>query len=155
MPSHSEPYRALAFDYGTRKIGVAVGESLTQTAKPLAIVKNSNNAVNYAEIENIIKTWRPNKIIVGIPVTPEDNLINPSYELMIKAATKFSNKLKELFQRQYKFELHTVNEAFTSIEANRIFVELRKNKQIKQGTKVDDIAACLILERWFGNEDLM
>lgn len=148
MTSH---YTALAFDYGLKKIGVAVGESLTKTAKPLTIIKAEDGEPNYTEIEKIISEWRPQVIIVGVPINPSiaEEYTSPDSKRLIKLIHKFSNKLIHDYQKTYNFKLYNTDEAYTSMEAKKIFTELRKNKLIKQGAKLDDIAACIILERWF------
>ena len=57
----------LCFDFGTKRIGVAVGQSITKTASPLKTVKNKNNKPDWKDIEQLIKEWQPDALIVGIP----------------------------------------------------------------------------------------
>ncbi len=144
-------YTALAFDYGLSKIGVAVGESLTKTAKPLTILRAQDGIPNYNEIEKIIKEWRPQVIIIGVPHNPNmlEEKISPNSQKIIKMALNFSDKIINNYQKTYNFQLYNIDEAYSSLEAKKIVADLRKNKLIKQGAKLDDIAACVILERWF------
>lgn len=144
MPNNIQPISALAFDFGLKKIGVAVGQSLTNTATPLCILKAKNGVPNFAEIENLIKTWRPNFIVVGIP--RQENQPKQSIEIL---AEKFADNLNSQYQDKYHFKLVTVDESFSSIEARQKFIELRQQNLIKQGEDFDHLAACVILERWF------
>lgn len=135
---------ALAFDFGLKKIGVAVGESLTKTAKPVAILPAVNNQADFASIGKLIKAWKPNVIVVGMPYNTDG-----SVQEITVLAQKFADKLEQEFAKKYNFQIATIDESHSSNEAQQIFTELRKNKLIKQGQKIDDIAACIILERWF------
>lgn len=152
MPNPELPsiYTILSFDYGLRKIGVAVGDSLTQTAKPLAILPTKDGIVNDKDIENLISTWKPSVIVVGIPYNPlsENNTQNNQANRIVKLAQKFADQLENNYSKQYNLIVNTIDESHTSNEAKKIIADLRKNKQIKRGAKLDDIAACLILERW-------
>lgn len=137
---------ALAFDFGLKKIGVAVGQTLTKTATPLAIIPVKNNLPDLSALEPLIKSWKPNVLVVGMPYQ-EDG----SSQTMTKLAQDFANKLEEQFAEKYKLKVVTVDERYTSIEAQKRFVELRQQKLIKQGEKIDAIAAAIILERWLQN----
>ena len=88
MPSSTQPnHTYIAFDYGERRTGVAVGQSYTRTATPLKTIQSINHLPNWPEIEKIIAEWRPAKIIVGIPNESDENkrlrkkIINFSREL--------------------------------------------------------------------------
>ena len=58
----------LAFDFGTKKIGVAVGQTKTRTSSPLEIIFNKNNKINWNSIQSIVEEWRPELILVGKPL---------------------------------------------------------------------------------------
>ncbi len=62
----------LCFDFGTKRIGVAVGQSITQTASPLKTVRNKNNKPDWNDIEQLIKEWQPDALIVGVPLNMMD-----------------------------------------------------------------------------------
>ncbi len=64
----------LCFDFGTKRIGVAVGQSITKTANPLKTVKNSNNKPDWNDIEQLIKEWQPDALVVGIPLNMMDEV---------------------------------------------------------------------------------
>ena len=65
------PSVLLAFDYGTRRIGVAVGETVTRTARPLGLVSVRRNRPDWAEVGRLIAAWRPARLVVGLPLTME------------------------------------------------------------------------------------
>lgn len=134
---------ALAFDFGLNKIGVAVGETLTKTAKPLAILKANSGEPNHTEVEQLIKSWRPSIIVVGLPLNSDG-----SHQEMTRLAENFAGILDQKYSAKYNLKITTIDESFSSLEAQKIFKTLRQNKLIKQGQKIDDIAACVILERW-------
>jgi len=133
---------ALAFDYGSKKIGVAVGQTLTKTATPLCIISSKE------DIEPLIKSWKPNLIIVGMPYNT-----NGSSQEITKLAQNFADDLQIKFAEKYNLKIITVDERYTSLEAKQKFIELRKNKLIKQGENLDAIAAAIILERWLQTQN--
>ncbi|MBP9722078.1 MAG: Holliday junction resolvase RuvX [Gammaproteobacteria bacterium] len=134
---------ALGFDFGLKRIGVAVGQTITYTAAPLEILSAVNGLPNPQELEKLIKTWRPNIIVVGMPYNEDGS----SQELS-ELAEQFAQKLKNQFQQKYNLTVVTMDERYSSLEAQQKFTELRQNNLIKKGAKIDHIAACVILERW-------
>lgn len=140
------PITALAFDFGLKRIGVAVGETITKTAKPIGILTTVNAYPDYTAIEKIIINWRPKVLVVGLPYNEDGSI-----QELTTLAQNFANTLTEKYATKYKVQVVMVDERYSSIEAKRIFAELRKNKLIKQGEKIDHIAACVILERWLQN----
>ena len=58
----------VSFDFGTKKIGIAVGQTKTKTSSPLEIIFNKNNAVNWVKISSIINEWKPDLLLVGKPL---------------------------------------------------------------------------------------
>ena len=80
------PRTILSFDFGLRRIGVAVGQHVTGSASPLGVVKNSDDGPDTDRIEALIKEWRPTKLIVGMPFhadgTDSDILQNPVREFI-------------------------------------------------------------------------
>lgn len=121
----------LCFDYGTKRIGVAVGQSLTGTASPLDIVRVYNNKPDWQAIEKIIESWKPDAIVVGIPLQ-----MNNEEQDMTLAADKFARQLEGRFH----LPVYGVDERLSTFEA-----EQRTNKK----HSIDDVAAQAILETWF------
>jgi len=121
----------MGFDFGTSKIGVAVGQAITGTATPLTILKARDGIPDWQQVEKLIKEWQPSKLVVGLPLNMDDT---PSE--MSRLAEKFARKLSGRFN----LPSETVDERLSSFEAaNR-----------SEGEKlIDAIAAQLILETYF------
>ena len=83
----------VAFDYGTKKIGVAVGQTETCTSSPLQIIYNDHDKTNWNEISILIDEWNPELILVGKPLNMDD-----TQRQIIKKVEKFSEKRKKLKQ---------------------------------------------------------
>ncbi len=131
----------LGFDYGNKKIGVAVGQSLTGAARPLKTVVVKDNKPDWREISRIIDTWQPAALVVGLPLTMEGG-----EQDMTKAARRFGRQLRG----RYHLPVHTMDERLSSNAAGRLQREKGGNMR-----KLDPVAAQLILETWLAeNEDL-
>lgn len=96
----------LAFDYGEKRIGVAVGNTLTQTAEPLQIIKNANTDDRFKSIEYLIKEWQPSILVVGLPKYPDG-----IEHTMTQKAKRFGNQL----QGRFSLRVAWVDERFTSV----------------------------------------
>ena len=81
----------LAFDFGTKKIGVAVGQTITRSSSPLTIIFNSKNKINWPAIEEVIDEWKPELILVGKPL----NMDGTERDIM-KRVNNFVKKLKKI-----------------------------------------------------------
>jgi putative Holliday junction resolvase len=117
----------LAFDFGLKRIGVAVGEPELRTAHPLAAVSR------FDEIRSLIVEWKPARLVVGLPVS-----VNGDAHAMTRQAEDFARRL----ERRFKLPVARVDERYTSVEAESRLRGL-KNKA------VDSVAAQLILEQYF------
>jgi putative holliday junction resolvase len=96
----------LAFDFGEKRIGVAVGNTITKTAEPLKIIQEKNQDQRFKAIELIINEWQPRILVVGLPKHPD----GAEHE-MTQKATRFGNQLKGRFQK----EVIWVDERYTSV----------------------------------------
>lgn len=132
----------IAFDFGTRSIGCAVGQSITQTAQPLNAFKAQDGIPNWTQIEQVLQEWKPNCIVVGLPL----NMDGSEQDLTLRAK-KFANRLSARFG--IKVELH--DERLTTTAAKDYLFERGGFKALDKG-KVDSISACIILESWFENQ---
>lgn len=134
----------LGFDFGTKKIGVAVGQSITQTVTPLVTLPSLNQQPDWVAIEALIKEWLPTILVVGLPVH-----LDGEEQTMTLAARKFGNRLNGRFNLPVEF----MDERLSSYEAEERLREINRNK--KQTNKrqtamdIDKIAAQLIVESWF------
>lgn len=128
----------LCFDYGSKRIGVAVGQTITGTATPLEIINSYNNQPDWKKIQQLVNDWQPSALIVGIPVHMDD-----TRQQMTEAAERFIRQLEGRFH----LSVFGVDERLSTFEA--------KNRS-GQETAVDSIAAQAILETWLteNNEQL-
>ena len=98
----------IAFDYGEKKIGVAVGQTATNTSSPLQIIFNKENNINWVSISSILDEWKPNLILIGKPL----NMDGTESEIM-KKVEKFYKKLTVIYEAKYEF----IDERLTTFEA--------------------------------------
>ena len=125
----------MGFDYGTKKIGVAIGQRVTRTANPVAIVRAENGKPDWTHVERLVDEWRPQQFVVGLPLNMDD-----SESEMSKLATRFSSQL----QARFSIPVHCMDERLSSFEARQNETENRSSRR----AEFDDAAAALILESW-------
>ena len=123
----------IAFDYGEKKIGVAVGQTSTNTSSPLKVIFNNHGKVNSDEINSLLNEWHPDLIILGKPL----NMDGTESEVM-KKVDKFYNNLMKIYKARYEY----VDERLTTFEAKEI---LKDNK----AELVDANAAKILIDNWF------
>ena len=123
----------VAFDYGTKKIGVAVGQTETCTSSPLQIIYTDHDKTNWNEISILIDEWNPELILVGKPL----NMDGTESEIMNKV-DKFLTKLKKISNARCEY----IDERLTTFEAREI---LGENKV----EEVDAHAAKILIDSWF------
>ena len=126
----SRPTTLLGFDFGTKRIGVAVGQTLTGTATPLEIVTVRNNRPDWNRIGALIGEWQPQALLVGDPLN-----MDGSRQALSKAADAFARKL----HGRYRLPVLRADERLTSVEA-----ETRQPADQPR----DHVAAQVILESW-------
>lgn len=129
----------LSFDYGLRTIGVAVGQTLTQTATPLNGLKAKDGIPNWQEIESLLEEWQPNLCVVGLPLN-----MDGSRSDMSARADKFARRLHGRFGVQ----VETMDERLSTFEAKGEIIEQTGSRDFK-AENVDSLSARLILESWF------
>lgn len=137
---HGSPETILAFDFGLRRIGVAVGQSVTASASPLGVIANSEKGPDFDGISKMIDEWQPSRLIVGLPVHADGQ---PG-EMQVHV---------EEFVRdlcRYQIEVNTVDERYTSIEAEETLKNARASGTRGRISKeaIDSAAAVLIAERF-------
>ena len=96
----------LAFDFGEKRIGVAVGNTITKTAEPLKIIQEKNQDEKFKAIEALIQEWQPQLLVVGLPTHPD----GAEHEMTLKAK-RFGNQLHGRFQK----EVVWVDERYSSV----------------------------------------
>jgi putative holliday junction resolvase len=117
----------LAFDFGLKRIGVAVGEAELGTAHPLPAVSA------FSQIQKLVEEWKPGSLVVGLPTSASGEP-----HKMTRQAEDFARRL----ERRFKLPVARVDERFTSVEAERKLRGLKKKP-------VDSVAAQLILEQYY------
>jgi len=127
----------LAFDFGLRRIGVAVGQAITQSATPLAALAAQKGEPGWPEVAQLITQWHPNALLVGLPYRMDGGEQAISF-----AARKFALDLKNRFH----LPVHLIDERLTSREAKRQLAE--NGIKPKDYPSLDSYAAKLILESW-------
>ncbi|MFA6303107.1 MAG: Holliday junction resolvase RuvX [Legionella sp.] len=134
MPS--EVY--LGFDFGYKRIGLAVGQRLTGSATPLPTLNAKLGIPDWELVAKIITQWKPQALVVGVPTCIDDSELYTT-----KAAQRFAKQLK----KRFALDVHLVDERLTTVEARAHLFEQGGYRKMKK-TQVDGIAACIILEQW-------
>ncbi|MGM3159296.1 Holliday junction resolvase RuvX [Dickeya undicola] len=129
----------LAFDFGTRSIGVAIGQEITGTARPLTSLKAQDGVPDWQKVEKLLNEWQPSLIIVGLPLN-----MDGTEQPLTARARKFSQRLHGRFG--VKVELH--DERLSTVEARADLFERGGFRALDKGS-VDAASAVIILESWF------
>jgi putative Holliday junction resolvase len=134
--------RVLGLDYGTKRIGVATGQTITHTASPVATLTQVNGSPDWDGIKEQIEQWSPDALIVGIPYH-----VDGKESDMTQKALNFSAELEQRFS----IPVYRINETLSSHAAEEI---LKKNTKIGKHNKceVDKIAAAIIVQSWLDQQ---
>ena len=134
------PETILAFDFGKRRIGVAVGQQVTFSASPLKVVVSDQSGPDWQQISKLINDWRPHRLIVGMPVNVDGSAADIAAEVKV-----FIGSLA-----RYELPIEAVDERYSSLEA-----ELQLKSERAAGIRgritkdmIDSASAVLIAERW-------
>ena len=119
----------LGFDFGLKRVGVAVGNTLLKQAQPLTIISAISNDAKFDEIAALIKEWQPARCIVGLPLHPD----GAAHEMSVRCR-RFANQL----QGRYGVATVLVDERYSSAVI-----------QHQRGELIDDQAAAIILQQYF------
>ncbi len=129
----------LGFDYGERRIGIAVGENQTRTVHPLTTLPCRNGKPDWAAIRGLLEEWQPVRLIVGLPLH-----MDGKEQPMTKRAKRFGNQL----QGRFGLPVSYADERLTSVEAT----QLLGPQGARDATATDKVAAQLILQGWLEQE---
>lgn len=132
----TKPLAVMSFDFGTQRIGVAFGQSITGSAQGVAIIKARDGIPDWAVIENLISQWQPDVLVVGLPYNMDDS----ESELLLRAR-KFANRL----HGRLHLPVFGMDERLSSKAAAEEMAASGGN----QDEPIDHIAAKIILENWF------
>ena len=133
----------LGIDFGLKRIGISLGQSITNQARPLIIIQNDKSSSQ--KIDDIINEWMPLCVIIGYPVSDKKNLfMNELNQFIDNLSIKYQDKINIL-----KFsEVLSTEEAKTRLKKMRSSGLQKKRKKY-----IDDVSASLILENWL-NENI-
>lgn len=133
----------LGFDFGMKRIGVAVGQTVTRTASPLVILSANQGEPDWKELEKIIQQWKPMVLIVGRPLK-----MDGSTQQITHAAEHFANELKS----RYGLPIYEVDERLSSVEARSNMFEQGGYRALHK-KRIDSVAAQIILQDWLERQD--
>jgi putative Holliday junction resolvase len=134
MSMSPHPQSIVAFDYGTKRIGVAVGQTVSGTASPVATVRSRAGTPDWNAIRAIVESFAPEALVVGIPIEineGEDTIEHP----MTRPVMRFADQLHSLFG----LPVHIVDERLSTYEARA---------RAPGDGQIDAVAAQVILETW-------
>lgn len=129
----------LAFDFGERRIGIAIGEHLINSANPLTTIDNESNEVRFAAITQLINEWQPRLLVVGLPLS-----LDGSETEITQLCKKFARRLNGRFN----LPVIMIDERYSSTEASQLLNESGV-KGRAQKTMLDQVAAQTILRSYF------
>ena len=135
--------RVMAFDFGTRRIGVASGQEILGTGKPLTMLPARDGVPDWEQIGRLLKEWQPDRVLVGLPLNMDDTEND-----MCARARKFGKRLHGRFH----VEVEMVDERLTSFEDKGDVMASGGSRDFGRDG-VDDRAAVLILETWFHQQE--
>lgn len=133
--SENSPRTLLGFDFGTKRIGVAVGQELTGSARALETLNSPDGGPDWAGISRLIEQWQPAALVLGLPL----NLDGSDHEIT-RLVRRFGNRLRG----RYNLPVYTIDERLSSTEAELLLAE--KGRFDK--ADVDKVAAQVILQSW-------
>ncbi len=140
MTTHSQ--QVLGFDFGTTRIGVASGQTLTASTTELPAVSARDGTPNWQQLDKIIEEWQPDILVVGIPLNMDNSISE-----MSRRARRFANRIQDRYQRT----CFLIDERLTTRDAKQIHYARGGGNNFRKES-VDGIAAQLILQSWFNSD---
>lgn len=129
----------IAFDFGTKKIGVAIGQSITCSASSLPTLKAKDGVPDWQQVTRLLQQWQPDLAVVGLPLNMDD-----SENELTTRAKKFANRINGRF----RLPVELMDERLSTREAKALALEMGHKGNFKENP-VDSLAARLILESWW------
>ena len=129
----------MAFDFGTKSIGVAIGQEITATARPIASLKARDGIPDWEQLQKLLNEWKPDLVVVGLPLN-----MDGTEQPVTACARKFANRLQGRVGQ--KVVLH--DERLSTVEARSHLFASGGFRALDKG-RVDAASACVILESWF------
>ncbi|AJJ02621.1 putative Holliday junction resolvase [Yersinia pseudotuberculosis IP 32953] len=132
----------IAFDFGTKSIGVAIGQEVTGTARALTAFKAQDGTPDWQQVEKLLKEWQPNLVVVGLPLN-----MDGTEQPLTARARRFANRLHGRFGVQIALQ----DERLSTVEARANLFDRGGYRALDKGS-VDAASAVIILESWFDEQ---
>ncbi len=132
----------LGFDFGCKRIGVAVGQQLTGSASPVTTLEAKQGIPQWELITKLITEWKPKALVVGLPTC-----IDGSELYTTGLARRFAKQLR----KHTSLTVHLVDERLSTVEARSQMFEQGGFRKLKK-SEIDCIAACILLEQWLHSD---
>lgn len=129
----------MAFDFGMKRIGVALGQTITQSARPLMNLAAKSGVPDWQQLSKLVAKWSPDAFVVGIPLN-----MDGTEQPLTQQARQFAQSLSQKFL----LPIYEVDERLTTKAAREHMFNTGGFKALSDG-QVDAVAAQLILENWF------
>ncbi|MBH2001693.1 MAG: Holliday junction resolvase RuvX [Acinetobacter sp.] len=139
MPDLKTSQSIMAFDFGTQKMGIAIGQSSIESANPLPLFVMKDGIPDWNQLLKLVKEWQPNLFLVGLPLNMDDS----ESELSARAR-KFARRLRH----QTNIATWMVDERLTTREA-REELEFYQNRGQAKRLSADSFAAALLIQSWY------
>ena len=137
VPTAASPQTLLGFDFGTRRIGVAVGQRITGTARALTTLSARDGQPDWTQVEQLIATWQPDALVIGLPLQ-----LDGTHSEVTAAAERFARRLHGRFH----LPVHMQDERLSSYAAEESMEGSRKRDDL------DAAAARIILQDWLDSQ---
>jgi putative Holliday junction resolvase len=135
----------LGFDAGTHRLGVAVGESLTGSARPLSVVRCRDGQPDWSAVMQLVEQWRPSALVVGRPLHDDGSASH---------STGLSDRFARRLAGRSGLPVHRIDERLSSREAGWRLQQSGHGRRERRGTPgLDAVAAQVILETWFSEQE--
>lgn len=140
-PADPAPRSVLGFDVGRRRIGVAVGNTISASATAIAVVSARDEGPDWDAVDGLVRQWRPDRLLVGDPLTLDGE---------VQAITRHARAFAEQLRARFGLPVEMVDERSSSREADARFAERRRGgtARRKDAAVLDAVAAQIIVERW-------
>jgi putative pre-16S rRNA nuclease len=144
-PITAEICTILAFDFGTRQIGVAVGQTLSGSANPLTVLKARDGIPDWTKIKGLLDEWKPDHLLVGLPL----NMDGSESDFCVRTR-KFARRL----HGRFGLKVSMVDERLSTFEAKQLAWERNRQQGSYRDQPIDDLAATMILQSWMSDPEL-
>lgn len=132
----------LGFDFGTKRIGVAIGQSVTRTARPLATLSAMDGLPRLEEVKALFRKWHPDACVIGIPLNMDGTE---------QGVTAHARHFQRWLESHFHLPVHAMDERLTTRSAKEQIFEAKGFRGLKKA-EVDSVAAQIILQDWLAKE---